>query len=225
MSTLQTAITRDGVAARGIGFAVLSYASFSTADAIIKLASARFSVFQIAFTVALFALLPVLGLTAGRGGWRALLPHDWRMVALRGALTAVGGLLAWQGFAMLPLSEVYAILFAAPIMVTVMSVLLLREEVGWRRWSAQAVGFAGVLVMIRPDFSTLGLGHLLTAHGGDPGCLGADHAEEDRRPRDQCRHPVRRIPGHHAWSARPWCRPPSSCPSGASSACWPWPAS
>ena len=39
MSTLQTAITRGGVAARGIGFAVLSYACFSTGDALIKLAS------------------------------------------------------------------------------------------------------------------------------------------------------------------------------------------
>lgn len=163
MTTLQTAVPRDGVAARGIGFAVLSYASFSTADAIIKLSSARFSVFQIAFTVAFFALLPVLGLTIGRGGWRALVPRSWPLVALRGALTAVGGLLAWQGFAMLPLSEVYAILFAAPILVTVMSVVILREEVGWRRWTAQAVGFVGVLVMIRPDFATLGLGHLLTA--------------------------------------------------------------
>jgi drug/metabolite transporter (DMT)-like permease len=123
----------------------------------------RFSVFQIAFTVALFALLPVLGLTIGRGGLRALVPQSWRLVALRGTLTAVGGLLAWQGFAILPLAEVYAILFAAPILVTVMSVVILREEVGWRRWSAQAVGFAGVLIMIRPDFATLGLGHLLTA--------------------------------------------------------------
>ncbi|MFL5334864.1 MAG: DMT family transporter [Geminicoccaceae bacterium] len=163
MTTLQTAIPRDGVAARGIGFAVLSYASFSTADAIIKLASARFSVFQIAFTVAAFALLPVLGLTQGRGGWRALLPQSWPLVVLRGALTAVGGLLAWQGFSMLPLSEVYAILFAAPILVTVLSVLVLREDVGWRRWSAQAAGFVGVLIMIRPDFATLGVGHLLTA--------------------------------------------------------------
>jgi hypothetical protein len=76
MTTLQTAISRGGVAARGIGFAVLSYASFSTADAIIKLASERFSVFQIAFTVAAFALLPVLGLTQGRDGWRALLPQS-----------------------------------------------------------------------------------------------------------------------------------------------------
>src|SRR5215208_1239905 len=118
MTTLQTAISRGGVAARGIGFAVLSYASFSTADAMIKLASGRFSVFQIAFSVALFALLPVLVLTCGQGGWRALVPQRWRLVALRGALTAGCGLLAWRGFAMLPLSEVYAILFASPILVT-----------------------------------------------------------------------------------------------------------
>ena len=67
MITLQTALAR-GMALRGIGFAVLSYASFSTADAIVKLTSARFSVFQIAFTVALFALLPVLALTLGQAG-------------------------------------------------------------------------------------------------------------------------------------------------------------
>src|SRR3954462_7798236 len=107
MITLQTAIPRDGVAARSIGFAVLSYASFSTAAAIIKLASARFSVFQIAFTVAAFALLPVLGLTRGRGGGRPLPRPGWPLVARRGALPAVGGLLAWQGFSMLPLSQVY----------------------------------------------------------------------------------------------------------------------
>ena len=88
MQTLQTAITRDGLAVQGIGFAVLSYASFSTADAIIKLTSGRFSVFQIAFTVALFALLPVAFLTRGRGGWRALVPKLWRLVAVLDASLA-----------------------------------------------------------------------------------------------------------------------------------------
>ena len=96
MSTLQTALAR-GVALRGIGFAVLSYASFSTADALIKLSSARFSVFQIAFSLALFALLPVAVLTIGRGGWRAIVPQRWQLVALRAGLTAVCALLAcWQ---------------------------------------------------------------------------------------------------------------------------------
>ena len=64
---------------------------------------------------------------------------------------------------MLPLAEAYAILFATPILVTGLSATLLGEEVGWRRWSASAVGFIGVLIMIRPDFATLGLGHLLAA--------------------------------------------------------------
>ena len=84
-------------------------------------------------------------------------------MALRGVLTAVGGLLAWRAFSMLPLAEAYAILFATPILVTGLSATLLGEEVGWRRWSASAVGFVGVLIMIRPDFATLGLGHLLAA--------------------------------------------------------------
>ncbi|MGD9507744.1 MAG: DMT family transporter [Geminicoccaceae bacterium] len=170
MSTFQTALPR-GTALRGVGFAVLSYASFSTADAIIKLASARFSVFQIAFSVAFFALLPVLALTLGQGGLRALVPQRWRLVALRAVLTATGGLLAWRGFAMLPLAEAYAILFAAPILVTAFSTFLLGEEVGWRRWAAQLVGFAGVLVMIQPDFATVGLGHLFTAIAAVLGAL------------------------------------------------------
>lgn len=172
MSSLQTAITRGGAAARGIGFAVLSYACFSTGDATIKLASGRFSVFQIAFTVALFALIPVMFLTRGQGGWRALLPTRWHLVALRGVLTAVCSLLAWRAFSMLPLAEAYAILFGTPIMVTGLSALLLREEVGWRRWAASGVGFLGVLIMIRPDFATLGLGHLLAGLAVVAGSLG-----------------------------------------------------
>jgi S-adenosylmethionine uptake transporter len=171
MSTLPTALPRR-TALRGVGFAVLSYASFSTADAIVKLASARFSVFQIAFSIAFFALLPVLVLTMGQGGLKALVPQRWRLVALRAVLTAACGLLAWRGFAMLPLAEAYAILFAAPILVTAFSTVLLGEEVGWRRWVAQLVGFAGVLVMIRPDFATVGLGHLLTAIAAVLGSLG-----------------------------------------------------
>ncbi|MFZ1427449.1 MAG: DMT family transporter [Geminicoccaceae bacterium] len=172
MTSLQTAITQGGTAARGIGFAVLSYACFSTGDATIKLASGRFSVFQIAFTVALFALIPVMFLTRGQGGWRALVPTRWHLVALRGVLTAVCSLLAWRAFSMLPLAEAYAILFATPMLVTGLSAVLLREEVGWRRWTAALVGFVGVLIMIRPDFETLGLGHLLAAFAALAGSLG-----------------------------------------------------
>lgn len=160
MTPSLAARSRVATAASGIAFAVLSYACFSTGDALIKLASARFSVFQIAASLAVFALLPVLALTHGQGGWRALVPRHKGLVILRGALSAASGLFAWRAFALLPLADGYAILFAAPILVTAMSSFLLGEQVGWRRFAAAAVGFVGVLVMIRPDFATLGLGHL-----------------------------------------------------------------
>jgi drug/metabolite transporter (DMT)-like permease len=69
------------------------------------------------------------------------------------------------------MAEVYALLFAAPMLVTAFSALLLRETVGWRRWSATVVGFAGVVVMIDPSFTALGLGHLMAALAAGAGAL------------------------------------------------------
>lgn len=172
MSIAAAVPARAASTARGIGFAVLCYACFSTGDAVIKLASERFSVFQIAFTLALFAFAPVLALTVGQGGVRALLPRRWGLVVLRAALTATGSLLAWRAFGLLPLADGYGILFAAPMLVTGLSAVLLGEEVGWRRCAAAAVGFVGVLIMIRPDFATLGLGHALAALAALTGALG-----------------------------------------------------
>jgi drug/metabolite transporter (DMT)-like permease len=143
----------------GIGFAVLSYASFSTADAAVKMAGGRLSVFVVATIVAAFGLLPVLVLAHSNGGPRALVPRLWGLVLARGALTAACALCAWKAFTLLPLADAYAILFASPILVTALSPWLLGETVGWRRWTASAVGFVGVLLMIRPDFATIGAGH------------------------------------------------------------------
>lgn len=171
MPSLSPAVAGGAASFRPIGFALLSYACFATADAMVKLSSARFSVFQIGLTLALVALVPVLLLTRGQGGMAALLPRRWRLVALRGVLTAACALLAWAAFGMMPLADGYAILFATPILVTALSVPLLGESVGWRRWLASGVGFAGVLVMIRPDFATLGLGHLLASVAAVLGAL------------------------------------------------------
>ena len=160
------AVTPAGArVARGIGFALVSYACFSTSDATIKLASARFSVFEIAFTLPLAALLPVMALARGQGGLRALLPTRWPLVLARGALSSACALVCWKAFALLPLADSYAILFASPMLVTALSVPLLGESVGWRRWGATVVGFAGVLLMIRPGFAAVGTGHLLAVLG------------------------------------------------------------
>jgi len=163
MSTLAIVAAEPGRVARGIGLALLAYAAFSTADALLKLSSGAFSVFQIAFVMAFFAMLPVLATTIGRGGLRSILPRNVKLVTARGILAAACGVLAWNAFATLPMAEVYALLFAAPMLVTALSAVFLGEAVGWRRWSATVVGFIGVIVMIDPRFSGLGLGHLMAA--------------------------------------------------------------
>jgi len=171
MSTLAIVAVEPGRVARGIGLALVAYAAFSSADALLKLTSSGFSVFQIAFVMAFFAMLPVVTTTIGRGGLTSLLPRNVKLVAARGILAAVCASLAWNAFALLPMAEVYALLFAAPMLVTAFSAILLKEAVGWRRWSATILGFLGVVIMIDPRFSAFALGHLMAGLGAVAGAL------------------------------------------------------
>jgi drug/metabolite transporter (DMT)-like permease len=59
-----------------------------------------------------------------------------------------------------PLADAHAITFIAPLLITVLSIPVLGERVGWRRWSAVLAGFAGVLIVIRPGF---GMAHAALA--------------------------------------------------------------
>jgi drug/metabolite transporter (DMT)-like permease len=65
----------------------------------------------------------------------------------------------------MPLADAYAIAFSAPLFITMLSVPLLREHVGWRRWTAVAIGFVGIIIMLRPGSGVIGLGSL-AAMGG-----------------------------------------------------------
>lgn len=145
---------------RGIGYAVLAFALFSGSDALIKwLAMAGYPLFQLAATFALFAMLPAAWLVGRSGGLRALGARRPLWVGARAVLLAADTLCAYYAFAHLPLAEAYAIFFGTPMLVTALSVPLLGEKVGWRRWAAVVVGFAGVLIVLRPGFATLGSGH------------------------------------------------------------------
>ena len=76
---------------------------------------------------------------------------------------------AFYAFTVLPLAQVYAILFAAPLLITILSIPILGERVRLRRWIAVLVGLGGVLVVLRPGAEPLTLGHLaalIAAIGG-----------------------------------------------------------
>jgi S-adenosylmethionine uptake transporter len=85
--------------------------------------------------------------------------HPW-LVALRALLLAIDMVFVFYAFSKLPLADAYTMLFTAPMLVTALSVPLLGERVGWRRWSAVAVGFGGVLIVLRPGFAEINLGHI-----------------------------------------------------------------
>lgn len=140
--------TRYGV---GIGLMVLSVGVFVSMDAVVKhLALAGFPTLQILFFRSVFAFFPIMVLVMMQGGPRTLAtrrPFGHLVRALIG-MTAMGSF--FYAYKELPLSDAVAISFAAPIFMTALSVPLLKEPVGIRRWTAVLIGFVGVVVMVRP---------------------------------------------------------------------------
>jgi drug/metabolite transporter (DMT)-like permease len=118
---------------------------------------------QIAFLRSLFAaiaMMPLLIIPIQRNGFGWLKPgRPWLMV-FRGASSAVGVTLFMIAISKLSLSDLTAITFTAPLVATAGSALFLGEVVRLRRWCAVGVGFAGVLIIIRPGVIPISEGML-----------------------------------------------------------------
>lgn len=75
---------------------------------------------------------------------------NWRLQLTRGGLMALSTFLFVTALSLMPLADAIAIAFAGPVIATALAALMLGEQVRWRRWTAIAIGFAGVIVMVRP---------------------------------------------------------------------------
>jgi drug/metabolite transporter (DMT)-like permease len=145
----------------GVAFSLVAYLLYSCCDAIIKGFGTGLTVFEIAFWSALFSFVPAM-LTKPKGEhWRQFhkMRHPW-LVQLRSSTGVVGNLCIIYAFTHIPLSEAYSIAFLAPIFVVVLSRTILSEEVTWQRWFFLGASFLGVLLVVRPGFRDLQLGHL-----------------------------------------------------------------
>lgn len=139
----------------GIALLILAAGLFSIMDAAVKWLGANYSTFQIVFFRSLFAFLPLSVVIWRVGGLRqALVVRDRSAQALRCLFGLGAMLLFFYCYAEMRLADAIAIGFAAPIFVTALSMPLLGEPVGWRRWLACVVGFAGVMVMLKPGAGT-----------------------------------------------------------------------
>ena len=134
----------------GIVTMLCAVSLLSLMDAGLKELSAYYPPFQVA-TLRGAASWPLAVIwIAGSGGFGSLLRVRWALHLFRGVLGV--GMLATFIYALryLPLTTAYTIFFVAPLMITALSVPLLGEHVGPRRWTAIGIGFAGVLVALRP---------------------------------------------------------------------------
>ena len=144
----------------GVILAFLAYASFSSADALIKVTGSSMSVFEIAFFTTSFSIIPAM-LTKRNERWRDLykLRHPW-LVHLRCATAISSTACVMYAFTHIPFADVYAIGFLTPVAVSLLSVFVLKEHVAAHRWLLLLISFLGVVLVIRPGVRELQLGHL-----------------------------------------------------------------
>lgn len=148
---------------------LVSVALFALMDAGLKTLSAHYPPFQVAAMRGLSSLPLVLGWALASAGAGALLRVRWPLHLVRGVLGIVMMASFVYALKRLPLSTAYSIFFVAPLLITALSVPILGEHVGPRRWTAIAVGLLGVLVVLRPTgegvLTLAGLAVLVAAFG------------------------------------------------------------
>jgi len=141
----------------GPALMVAATVCFSAMHAGIRYLSADLHPFEIGFFRNMFGLLVVLPWIV-RWGLKPLRTGRFRLHAVRALVNVVAMLLFFSGLARLPLAEVQALGFTAPLFATLLAVLILREKVRLRRWSALVVGFAGALIVVRPGIGAIDVG-------------------------------------------------------------------
>lgn len=149
-------------ATRGIFLAFFAYGAFACSDAFVKQAGRLGTgVLEIGLFITVFAIIPILIRKPEGERWRDMFDmRNPKIVWLRAFSGFVGAISGYYAFTHVPFAEAYALIFLIPAFATLIAVIFFGERPGWRRWLAIAVGFIGVMTVIRPGFREIELGHL-----------------------------------------------------------------
>ncbi|NPD68310.1 DMT family transporter [Lichenicola cladoniae] len=158
--------------ARGVLLAFIAFVAYSLSDASVKLLAGSIPAFELVFLGAALGLLAVPMVKGADERWSDLLRCRSRLMwCLRAVAAVAGSVFSVIAFTMLSMAEAMALLFLMPAFVTILSVIFLKEPVGWRRWSAVLVGFLGVLIVLRPGLQPFTMGHLAAILGALAGAV------------------------------------------------------
>ena len=136
--------------AAGIAFMCVGVASLCMNDAMAKSLTDVYSPLQILFMRNIIALPIAILLTIRMSGVAALRSRRPLAHFVRGFLWIAATMFFFTSLMHLGLAEATAIVFVAPLFITAISAIVLKEHVGWRRWLAVCIGFVGVLIVVRP---------------------------------------------------------------------------
>ncbi len=146
----------------GAAYALAAVMCFSINDASIKFLSDSYALHQVTFIRSLLALtLFCVLFMPFSGGLRVLRTRRPVVHLARGLCIVSANVFMFMGMAALPIADAVAIFFVAPLIITVFSVIFLGETVGARRWGSIAVGFIGVLLIVRPGTAAFQVASLL----------------------------------------------------------------
>ncbi len=135
-------------------------------DGVAKHLQASYPVAQVVWARYAFHLVAMAPLLLARFGPRALWPHRPGVQLLRGGLLLSATLLFFAAIGRMPLADALALFFVSPLVVTLLASTVLGEPVGARRAVAVAVGFLGVLAIVRPGSDVFGVAALLALGAG-----------------------------------------------------------
>ncbi len=149
----------------GVGLTLLSAVMFANTNAAAKWVMAEIPTSEMLWVRSVIALA-VVSLFMPRRAWATLWTDgQWRLHLLRNACSAIEILCFYWAVSRTPLAEITTIYLTGPIYVTALAAMFLGEKVGWRRWTAVAVGFCGVVVAMQPQAGSVSVPVLVALFG------------------------------------------------------------
>jgi drug/metabolite transporter (DMT)-like permease len=149
----------------GMSAMLIGVAAFSFMDAGLKLLTAHYPSAQVAALRGLAALPVVFAWALYSGGARQLVQVRWSLHLVRGLMAVFMMVTFTYALKSLSLAKTYAIFFVAPLLITLLSIALVGERVRRPQWIALLVGFAGVLIVLKPETTGFGWSGTLAVLG------------------------------------------------------------
>lgn len=160
IGALQGAFNRANGTAQGMALMLFSTVCFVCMQSLVRYVGESLPPFEVAFFRNLFGLVALTPIFL-RQGLRPLKTRKLHLHAARGTIQAAGMLCFFTGVTLIPLSQTTALSFSAPLFATLLAILILGERVRIRRITALALGFLGMLLVVRPGFAEINLGTML----------------------------------------------------------------